>query len=296
MNKSSILTALLLTILSTALIAPAFVIAQEVAPKRAAAEKKTYHPATLTNISRLYWALDRLDIEDDDYVNNYMFINECEIYQEYFYNEFQWGSVQQYARDYIGGNKEKFPVRIEFVQALRLGGYDFDKQAFTILPKYAINGIRRFEVETIDIKQDVCGLQHSQRIKGYPKAILLEISRPIVVDSLPMPFDAADKYIQEKTAEFKKLSRDARKRSSIYNFRDIYIVFNVKFFSSAGDFYSQKQRTTLAKLLGVLESYEVYDDIGRKKLLYRVDYQKKKKKDKKPSVPTKEATPANVTP
>lgn len=234
-----------------------------------------YKQATIKNLSKLYWALGRLDIKDDLSVDNYMLINECDIYKNYYQNEFEWNSIRQFARDHIQQNLEKFPIRFEFIQPLRLGEYSFEKQGFLVDKEYEIDGIRRFEIQALDFYDMVCG--YDGKISGYPKGLLIELSRPVFFEILPMKPEEANEYINEKTIEFKKLATRAQKDSKVYNFRDIYLVLKVKFFSTAGDSVSKVDRKLYAKVLGALESIEIYDDLERKKLLFSENYQRKKR-------------------
>lgn len=234
-----------------------------------------YKQATVKNFSQLYWALSRLDINDDHLIDNYMLINECDIYKNYFQNEFEWNSIRQYARAHIEQNKEKFPLRFEFIQPLRLGPYDFEKQGFKVAEGYEIDGIRRFEIQALNYNEEVCG--YDGEIDGYPKGVFVELSRPVFFEIVPMTPEKANEYIDEKTIEFKKLATKQQRDSKVYNFRDIFLVLKVKFFATSGDYFSKQNAKPFAKVMGVLESIEIYDDLERKKLLFSESYQRNKR-------------------
>lgn len=256
-----------------------------------------YKQATLKNFSQLYWALSRLDITNDQFIDNYMLINECDIYKNYFQNEFEWNSIRQYARQHIEQNKEKFPLRFEFIQPLRLGPYDFEKQGFKVAESYEIDGIRRFEIQSLDFYEKTCGYEGD--VVGYPKSLIVELSRPVFFEILPMHPDKANEYLNEKTVEFKKLATGQQQDYKVYNFRDIYLVLKVKFFASAGDYSSKVNSTLSAKVLGVLESIEIYDDLERKKLLFSENYQRNKNKETtqlKVETPAEDVKPAEPAP
>ena len=239
-------------------------------------QESPYKAPTVKNFSQLFWALSRLDPEEDRYIDNYILINECSIYKDYFHNEFEWDSIRDLGRKNILENKHTFPLRFEFIQPLKLGKYNFEKQGFEILEDYQIDGIRRFEIQATDYLDPVCG--YSGPIPGYPKAVFVELSRPVLLDVLPMEKEKADRYVAEKAIEYKKLNTIDQDRSTVYDFREIYIVLKVKFFASAGDHRNIHDKTEFAKLLGVLESIEIYDDPQKEKLLYQQDYRRKKRK------------------
>jgi hypothetical protein len=255
--------------------------AQEVTEEPVIADKY-YAQAFYKNFSQLYWALGRLDLENDDAITNYLKINQCDVYKEYYFNEFQWGNIKEYTRKYIEENEKKFPVRFEFVQPLRLGKYDFDRKGFVLDEDYAIDGIRRFEIEAIDSRDTICNERSQVEIEGYPRGLLVELSRPVLFDLVPMDVANANKYIMEKSEDYRKLDDQRKRYVNVYNFREIYVVFNIRFFGTAGDHQSTRSKIPYAKVLGLLESIEVFDDPERKKLLYKRDYRRQKRtKEKK---------------
>ncbi|MDB2682709.1 DUF4852 domain-containing protein [Alphaproteobacteria bacterium] len=242
-----------------------------------------YNEANLENFSQLYWGLGRLDLKNDKHIDNFLLLNECDIYKDYIYNEFEWLRIREYAREHVKeriANRD-FPVRFEFVQELQLNNYDFDKQGFMVSPSFAIDGIRRFEIFATDIKQKICGYSSDNEIPGYPKGVLLELNRPVQFDVLPMDTETADKYLAEKTIEFKRLPLEKRKQSNLFNFRNIFLVVNVQFFANGGDHFSEKEGTHFAKALAILESIEIYDDVDRTKLLYKQNYKRSSSKKRK---------------
>ncbi len=245
-------------------------------------EKQTYVPGTLQNFSLLYWAMGRLDLASNDHIDNYLLINECDIYKDYVYNEFEWLKIREFAKKQLTEKKanKELPTRFEFVQELQLNKYNFEKQGFEVTPNFSIDGIRRFEILATDAKERTCGYDSVRNIIGYPKGVFVELNRPILFEVLPMDTESANNYIAEKTIEYKKLPVDKREKLSVYNFRDIYLVMKVRFFANAGEHFSEKENIHFAKMLAVLESVEIYDDIERKTLLFSQNYKRSSRKKK----------------
>ena len=245
-----------------------------------------YKEVTLRNLSDLYWAMNRVDLKNDDHIDNYLLINECDIYTDYLHNEFQWREIRKTARESLQSRIKTISPRMKFVQPLKLGDYNAQKEGFDIVRSDRIHQIRRFEIKTIDFKKDTCTINHQHVLAGYPKGIMAELSRPIDLEVLPMRSDVAQEYIRRKTIELDNASHFLKRRESIEESRKVYIVMFVRFFSSVGEHYSEKENQNFAKLLGILEKIEVYDDLQLTKLLYKQNYTRSKRN--RPHVEKKE--------
>jgi len=252
---------------------------QVVAKSTDTLEATEYPEASYENISQLYWRMNRLDINNDDNIDLFLLINECDIYTDYNHNEFQWREIREVAREKIRANmKQGFSSRMKFVQPLKLGDYNPQEEGFKIVENLKIHGIRRFEIKTIDYKKDICAYPSNARLKGYPKGILAELSRPIDLEYLPMDPKVAQEYIRLKTIELDKMSVHLKKQEMVEGQREVYIVMFVRFFSSVGDHFVEKSNEPFAKLLGILEKIEVYDDLQLQNLLYSQNYTRIKRK------------------
>ncbi len=278
--KNFIYSKLLLLCLLGALVAygfPAF--SQSSSSDLLGKERKyRYEKATIKNLSQLYWALDKLDINKIENIDYFMLINECDIYKDYNQHEFEWREIRKSGKKYIEDNKKSFPLRFELIQELRLKEYDLQNAQFEIEDGYKINRTRRFEVQALDIADDVvCG--HIGNIPGYPRGLIVEFSRPFEMTHLPIPPEVAEKYIDQKMIAFRALPEQQQNANFLSSTRDIYLVMKVKIFSYQGDSRA-REGMDLANVLGVLEGYEVYADQDRKFLLHSETYIRARKKSK----------------
>ena len=143
-----------------------------------------YKEVTLKNLSNLYWTMNRLDLKNDNHIDNYLLINECDIYTDYVHNEFQWREIRSTARESLEDRIKTFSPRMKFVQPLKLGDYDAQKEGFDIVRNDRIHQIRRFEIKTIDFRRDICTFDDQYTFEGYPKGIMAELSRLYRVETL----------------------------------------------------------------------------------------------------------------
>ncbi|MCD8526013.1 MAG: DUF4852 domain-containing protein [Alphaproteobacteria bacterium] len=225
-----------------------------------------YEKPTMEELSRLYWSLGALDFNNDAHVDNYLLINECGIYQEYRHNEFEWSQIRESTREHIKSAASDFPRRLEFLQPLYLGEYNIEGEYFDIAPDYVKPTSRRLEVLTKAQMGPICN--QSGEIEGYPKGLLVELTRPFGIDKIPVPKDKAEGYIAEKLEEFNKLLEHMKTRKRFLESRDAYILMQIRVFGYKGP-EKIEDGYTLNAVFAVLEGMEVYADRDRRDLLFK---------------------------
>ena len=254
-------------------IAPAY--AQQVEEEVQEENNEEYVEATLENFSRAYWRFRKFDIEDREAIDNYMRINECDLYKEYYHNEFEWSGIRQATKEFLIANKKKFPENFQFVQPISLGEYDFKKQGFNVAKEYSLNGVKRFEIASKTVGVDVCG--DKMPINNYPKVIALELTRPLTFDFFEVDPALAEEILAEKMEDYENLPAANKTRQTFLSAREVVMVAKVKMFAYKPEDFQSRDGYFLAKMLGILEEIEVYADADRKQLLYRKDLRRKKR-------------------
>lgn len=241
--------------------------------ERKAPEKKSYiyEEVTMQTLSKLYWAVGYLDLENEVHLNNYVKINECDIYLAYSGQEFEWKEVQRATRKFLKENKDQFSLRFQFTQPLQLLDYDFKRRAFKIAPEFSYESVRRFEVFPKDFGDSICQLGVVEEFDGYTRGVIVELSRPFSMEYLQVTKESAEKYIANKAKIFSKFFKEAQTKANLYSIRKAYIVFKVKIFSHRKTMTSSINRPAL-QLMGALEGYEVYGDQGQKDLMFSRNY------------------------
>lgn len=272
-------------------------------------EKKYYYEQpTRQKFSRLFWALDFLDINNDEDIDNYLMFNECEIYKSEYFNELEWKDIRESARAFLKANKDSFPIRFEVVQPLFLGEYDVNTKKFEVLDKYKIRPTTRFEIMATDHEVAPClktGSSSTPKIPRYPPGILAEFNLPLEATQIPVDPAVAELYIQEKANPLKQRYTQDNKdmtQTALFNARDAYIFMRVKFFAAKG-IVRQRGEGERANILTILEGVEVYADRDKKMLLWKKDFRKKRsvaapqnpEKNTETDSPAAEAAPPGET-
>ena len=218
-------------------------------------------------MSKLYWKIKALDFNNDTHIDNFLFINECDIYNDYYYNELEWGHIRDQGKDFIVDNLEEFPVRYKFVQPLKLEEYDQDNEIFNVLPFYQIDGLRKFEIISNDFGDRICSQRRIDDIDGYPRVLLVEFTQPLTIKGISMRPAIAKRYIDKKMEIFDSLEDNHKSKERVFELRNAYIVMKMKVFSYKGE-DQIANGLKRAAVYGMLEGYEIYGDRDLTDLLY----------------------------
>jgi hypothetical protein len=264
-----------LVLLATLLFAPAF--AKSETQSQPAAQPQSdfssilYETPTVAKLSRLYWGLGKFKTAEDPkaHVNNYLKINECDLFKEFGHNEFEWRKIVDTTYDFLQKKQLAFSRNFAIVMPLHFSEYNSEKNAFEIWDKYKIKNSRSFESKAFDFNDNICG-SAGKDIPGYPRSLFIELSRPFNLSYVPMPPERAEEFIKYKEPQFLALRDKQKTQEGLYYSRDIYMVMKVRIFSYKED-VDVKAGYRLAKVLGVLDRYEIYQDKDLKTLLYAED-------------------------
>lgn len=232
-----------------------------------------YEQPTLAKLSQMYWRLNKFTPDQDWAIDNFMMINECQIYKDYYHNEFEWRKIRETGKDYLLKNINKFPLRFELIQPLSLGEYNFEKKGFHVFNDHIIREARIFQVFSGDMNKTICG--NDRTIQGYPRALRVELSRPLTFDFVPMEEKAAEKLVLKKSKAFKQLSEVKQTKERLYQFRDAVMVMQVKLYAYKPEDIKTQHAYFVSNVLGVLEGIEVYSDRNREDLIYEESFRQK---------------------
>lgn len=231
-----------------------------------------YEQPTLAKFSQLYWAISALDPMNDEHIDTFLMINECDIYRDYYHNEFEWKDIREAARDHVVSNKKNFPLRFEFVNTIRLKDYNFERGGFEIHDDYKVLGTRRFQVYAKDYNAPVCNTRRSGVItQYYPGILTLELSRPVNLEFIKVEEELAREYIKKKSEQFEGLQERYQNQANVYALRDVHVVMKVKIYAYKGPDRAAGGQD-VAVVMAVLEGLEIYADEERKMLMHSENF------------------------
>lgn len=232
-----------------------------------------YEAPTNQSLALLFWAVNLYKLEDDNAVDEFSAINECQIFQKFNADELEWTKIREATRKYLSVNKEHFPSRFEFPIPLMLEGYDERKGIFNLAEGFEITSGRRFELFSLNYSDLSCrhGLKKSL---SYPRAIVLEFSRPFTLTGIPMSRVDADDYIKRKNTLAQKTLWNRKDVSKEYmmGFRKAVLFLRTKIFTHGRILGVNNYHIQSVQMLGILEGYDIYEDMTKEKLIYSQTY------------------------
>lgn len=224
-----------------------------------------YVKGTPAKMSQLYWRLRVFDLDDERAVDNYMLINECDIYQRFINDDFEWAKVRGAARELLEKDRDGFTQKFEFILPVRLGRYDTDKGGFYLIDDSAFGNVRRMEITGNSLSREICG--KTGEIKDYPRNLMLILEHPIIYDFAKVDEHVAQAYILRKQKEVLKYDYDVRQ--SRYD-RIAYVRLRTNLQEYQGTVKGQ-DGSLLAILYGKLEGVDLFEDPYGKILLSTLD-------------------------
>lgn len=219
----------------------------------------SYIDPDFENLSHAYWAIGKFLETNNKAVDNFLLINECDLYSKYYYNEFEWAKLREAARLHIRRNLATFPTTFEVLVPIQLGQYDTSKEQFDILAESQMMATRRIDVMVNSPGDNVCGI--TGEIEDYPRNILVTLSRPFALLNLPVKREIANDFI-DNSFEDHNPNQVNKLRT-----RTAYLRLKIRLSQYKETIYLQ-QAGRRAVVMATLEGVEVYGDKKRTKLLY----------------------------
>ncbi|PZQ43965.1 MAG: hypothetical protein DI551_11080 [Micavibrio aeruginosavorus] len=248
-----------------------------------------YSPASLQNLSKLYWRLGAFDFDDTAAVGNYLKINDCKIYTEYTNDDLEWKEIVQVMKKHLEDNSPSFPLTFQFILELHLGRYDPERGGFEIVDRTGFKDAKRIEVASIDTNREIC-YDYAQ-IPDYPRSLIVLPTKPFTIDFVELDEHVAQAYILRKKSEYSRLDESQRVRR--YE-RDAYLRLRVTFSQYHGNLMGERGQL-MSILYGRIDGYDVFEDSNQKRLMLSVNLEDATKEAPKMSIPKPQESSAPET-
>lgn len=152
-----------------------------------------YMEPTVENISKLYWKKNALALSNDIAIDNFMLINECDIYLKFYRDDFEWTRIREAGRKMLKENKNKFSHKFKMLIPIDLGRYDMMRKGFPLINKTAIKDLRRVEIGGNANNSKVCDTVGP--IPHYPKNLILILNKPFSYEFVEFDEHVAQAFI-----------------------------------------------------------------------------------------------------
>ena len=231
-------------ILFLLLFCPSFANAQP------ASAQLLYSPTTPEYLAKSFWPLKKLDENDNNNIDQYLLVTECDLYQQYHSNDIEWSKIQDATRGYIKSNRDSFPTRFEFIQPLYLDRYDVANQSFSVEKKSQIIGVSQLQASGNSTGDYPCLRSQDYDKKTFPMNAIVKLSRPLNLTSIQTNKESAAEYIKYIQDNKLETSKD----------RVAYVRYRFKVQQSLEPVPMGIDGGVYANFFGTLESMTIFGD------------------------------------
>lgn len=249
-----------------------FALAQQDNPEATIIEAEVtaeeFVEGSVQNFSKLYWKLGALSVENEKAVDNFLLINECDLYKSFQFDEFLWYDLVKATKNMLKTQREDFPNKFKFRFTIDLGRYDTERKGFPLVNNSAIMNLRRVEIGGNSLSEDICDM-HNKEIEFYPRNVILVLNKPFTFELLELDEHLAQAFIVRRKYNDYQLSNEER---DLGYKRPVYMQLRVEFSYFQGIEKGTFGKSNLAIVYGKILGVDVFEDRYSKSLLKTVDF------------------------
>lgn len=216
------------------------------------------------NLAKLYWRMNAFSLDDQSAIDSFLKINECELYKNFYSDDFEWANIRESTRDMLREKAATYPTQFKILVPIDLGRYDAERSGFELVNKTAFVNSRRVHV-TGNSGRFECG--RSSEVKGYPDDVILILNRPFTFDFIQVDEHVAQAFLLRK--KYNKTPIPNELRSKGYK-RLAYARMRVTFSRYQGTVRERNEDRAI--LYGTLDGIDVFEDPQEQMLLMSLDY------------------------
>lgn len=226
-----------------------------------------YATPNMQNLSKLYWRLGVLNPQDNRLIDHYLIINECDVYRNFFSDDFEWANVRKATRDMLAEKSPAFSNQFKILVPIDLGRYDMDRGGFEIVSNTAFVNSRRIQVTGANTSFTECG--QNGDLAGYPSNVVMILNKPFTFNFVKVDEHVAQAFLLRKRYNTTPLPRELR---NLGFQRPAFARMRVTFVRYQGTNDLRGGRGQ-AVIFGKLDGIDVFEDMNEEMLLTNIDYQ-----------------------
>jgi hypothetical protein len=230
------------------------------------AQAQEYASISWANLMRTLVRFNALDLSDQNLLDEYAIITECDLYKSYYKDDFKWNQVRKAIRDSVQMNLAAYPTNYSHDLTSRLDRYDFEAKLFRFDGESSLRGVNTFLLYSV--KGTGCG---DAKVSLLPRTFRAVLSMPLYLDGLPLSEGDAKALLSRMTKD----NNPDRLIFARYNFRTVYIepLHRKAEMGKAASGKTQYTQTNSSSSDEVrfdvqLDSIGFYEDPQRTKLIY----------------------------
>ena len=158
-----------------------------------------YSRPTWDNLIKTLVRYGALDLTDNQILDEYAIVTDCDLYRAFFDNDFKWNQVRESMRESVQMNLTHFPTSYTYEDKLALDHYDFQQQMYQFSDKNPLQKVNAFFLYRSD-GQTCNGL----RIPHLPRAFRAVLDESVTLPGLPLTQRSADALLRRMDANNNK--------------------------------------------------------------------------------------------
>jgi hypothetical protein len=224
-----------------------------------------YAEPTLENMVKALARFGAIDIKDDLMIDDYAIISACDLYTQFYDNDFKWSEVRTAIRESVNANIASYPTSFYYDATVQLARYDFKSSLFRFTERSTVTGVNSFVFTFSGGDGAYCD---GHTVKYLPTNYTLVAAEPITISGLPFAENDANDLLS-------RMKEDGNNNRVIYarfNLRIAYIEPLRKSHLGAGKpqfVQNSMARTNRTMRIDVrLDSVDFFEDDDRTRLIY----------------------------
>lgn len=233
------------------------------------ARPEDYIKPTWGDLLRTMIRFNAIDLGDDNLLDGYAAVAECELYSFYYKDDFKWNQVRKSIRQSTEMNLSNYPVYYHFDTELQLDRYDFRDKIYRFQEKSIINKVNLFRI--YDVIGSSCG---DEATRFMPRSFQAAADTTINMAGLPLaPADAQ--------ALLRQMNEDKNSERYVFMRVNMTVTYIARLHREVKDvragginrntiyyFQSREGDTRLIRFDVRLDSINFYEDPKMTKLVY----------------------------
>ncbi|NQZ14014.1 MAG: DUF4852 domain-containing protein [Alphaproteobacteria bacterium] len=237
------------------------------------AKEESYQFGSVENFSKLFWKIGALDVNNNEAVDNFLLINECDIYKSFYEDDFQWPEIRDAAAKMLAQEKKGFSDKFQFMIPIDLGRYDANRGGFPLVSDTGVLNLRRVQLGSNAFMQPICGV--AGNIPYHPRNIILVLNRPLTFNFLELDEHVAQAYIVRQ--KYSKANMEEADRQLDYK-RLAFLQLNVSISHFQGLEKSPgASGEQFAVVYGKVDALDVFADRKKSHLLKSLKFKQRKR-------------------
>ncbi|MER2520477.1 MAG: DUF4852 domain-containing protein [Bdellovibrionales bacterium] len=228
-----------------------------------AARADEYAKPSWPSMVRVLARFNAFDFSDEKLLEEYAIVTECEMYEQFYRDDFRWHKVLQAVKTSIGQFSMTYPTSYAYDVELQLGRYDFKNKLFRFTEKSKIYNVNSFVLFQASAKACVGG----RHIAFIPSVFRAVLDAAVYIPGLPLSQKDSEMLLELMDRD----NNPSRIVKARFNLRVIYVEkFHRTSDGDQGYYYTQKDKHEgpSARLEAHLDSVEFFEDAAMRKLIY----------------------------